>query len=152
MLLRKSKTSRKSLERSTFLSLDFYNAPSPHTEEFEGQYMKEGLTKGWRTKGTGTRRFFPCQSHASPVGPLLIKLCLMRIQEGFAVEPPRNDSGANFHLNDSGFGPKVRVTGQKVGVTGQKSELQPGRPPESEPNRPEKGPEWRLGASTENPP
>ena len=40
----------------------------------------------------------------------------------------------------------------KVGVTDQKSEIQPGRPPESEPNRPEKGPEWRLGASTENPP
>ena len=34
---------------------------------------------------------------------------------------------------------------------GPKSELQPGRPPESEPNRPEKGPEWRSGASTENP-
>ena len=39
----------------------------------------------------------------------------------------------------------------KVGVTDQKSELQPGRPPEPEPNRPEKAPEWRLGASTENP-
>ena len=37
----------------------------------------------------------------------------------------------------------------KVGVTDQKSELQPGRPPESEPNHPEKGPEWGLGASTE---
>ena len=35
------------------------------------------------------------------------------IQEGFTVEPPRNDSGANFHLNDSGLGPKVRVTDQK---------------------------------------
>ena len=34
---------------------------------------------------------------------------------------------------------------------GQKSELQLGRPPESEPNHPEKGPEWGLGASTENP-
>ena len=29
--------------------------------------------------------------------------------------------------------------------------LQPGRPAESEPNRPEKGPEWGLGASTETP-
>ena len=65
----------------------------------------------------------------------------MWIQEGFTAEPPRNDSGANFQGNDSGFGPEVRVTGQK-------SELQPGRPPESEQNRPEKGPEWRLGAST----
>ena len=31
-------------------------------------------------------------------------------------------------------------------------ELQPGRPPESEPNHPEKKPEWGLGDSTENPP
>ena len=29
---------------------------------------------------------------------------------------------------------------------------QPGRPPESEPKRPEKEPEWVLGASTEDPP
>ena len=36
------------------------------------------------------------------------------IQEGFTAEPPRNDSGANFQGNDSGFGPKVRVTGRKV--------------------------------------
>ena len=35
------------------------------------------------------------------------------IQEGFTAEPPRNDSGADFQGNDSGFGPKVRVTGQK---------------------------------------
>ena len=34
----------------------------------------------------------------------------MWIQEGFTAEPPRNDSGANFH------GPKVRVTGQKSGL------------------------------------
>ena len=47
--------------------------------------------------------------------------------------------------NDSGFGPKV-------GVTGQKWELQWGRPPESEPNRPEKEPESALGASAKNPP
>ena len=33
----------------------------------------------------------------------------------------------------------------------EKSELQPGRPPESEPTRPEKEPEWGLGASTEAP-
>ena len=37
----------------------------------------------------------------------------MWIQEGFTAEPPRNDSGANFHLNDSDFGPKVRVTDEK---------------------------------------
>ena len=35
------------------------------------------------------------------------------IQEGFTVEPPRNDSGANFQWNDSGFRPKVRVAVQK---------------------------------------
>ena len=39
----------------------------------------------------------------------------------------------------------------KVGATDQKSELQPGRPQESEPNRPEKEPESGFGASTENP-
>ena len=34
----------------------------------------------------------------------------------------------------------------------QKSELHPGRLPESEPNRPEKEPEWGSSASKENPP
>ena len=58
--------------------------------------------------------------------------------------------GANIQCNDSGFGSKVRV--RKVGVTGQMSELQPGRPPESKPNRPEKEPESVFGLSTENPP
>ena len=54
------------------------------------------------------------------------------------------------------FKEMIRVSAQsqsyrpKVGVTDQKSELQPGRTPESEPNRPEKWPEWRSGASTEN--
>ena len=67
------------------------------------------------------------------------------IQEGFTAEPLRTDSGANFQWNDSDSGPKV-------GVTDQKSEIQLGRAPESEPNRPEKGPEWGLGASTETPP
>ena len=55
----------------------------------------------------------------------------MWIQEGFAAEPPRHDSGANFHLNDSGFGPKSQSYRPKVGVTGQKSELQPGRTPQN---------------------
>ena len=32
------------------------------------------------------------------------------------------------------------------------SEFELGRPPESEPNCPEKEPEWGLGASTEDPP
>ena len=50
-----------------------------------------------------------------------------------------------------GFRPESQSYGPKVGVTDQKSEIRPGRPPESEPNRPEKGPEWGLGASTENP-
>ena len=44
---------------------------------------------------------------------LEVKKFVRWIQEGFTVEPPRNDSGANFQRNDSGFGPKVRVTGQK---------------------------------------
>ena len=70
------------------------------------------------------------------------------IQKGFTAEPLRNDSGANFQRNDSDSGPKVRDTGRK-------SELQTKSrrySPESEPNRPEKGPEWVLGASAENPP
>ena len=70
------------------------------------------------------------------------------IQTGFTAEPPRNDSGENFQRNDSDSGPKVRDTGRK-------SELQTKSrrySPESEPNRPEKGPEWGLGASAENPP
>ena len=77
---------------------------------------------------------------------------LIWIQERFAAEPPRNDSGADFQGNDSGFRPKVRVTDQKSELQTQKSELQWGRPPESEPNCPEKKPESGLGASTENPP
>ena len=36
------------------------------------------------------------------------------IQEGFALESLRNDSGVNFRRNDSGFGP----------LSAQKSELQ----------------------------
>ena len=67
----------------------------------------------------------------------------MWIQEGFTAEALRNDSGADVQWNDSGLGPKFRVP---------KSELQPGRPPDSEPNRPEKTSEVDLGASTENPP
>ena len=35
------------------------------------------------------------------------------LKEGFTVEPPGNDSRANFWRNDSDLGPKVRVTGQK---------------------------------------
>ena len=34
----------------------------------------------------------------------------------------------------------------------KQSELQPGRPPESEPNRAEKVPEWDSGVSTESHP
>ena len=76
------------------------------------------------------------------------------IQEGFAAEPLRNDSGANFQWNFKRFGfrPESQSCRPKVGDTDQKSEIQPGRPPESEPNRPEKGPEWGLGAFTEPPP
>ena len=48
------------------------------------------------------------------------------------------------------FSEMIRVSAQsqsykpKVGVTAQKSELQPGRPSESEPNRPEKEPEYGV--------
>ena len=51
-----------------------------------------------------------------------------------------------------GFRPESQSYRPKVGVTDQKSELQWRRPPESEPNRPEKEPETGLGASAENPP
>ena len=40
----------------------------------------------------------------------------------------------------------------EVGDTARKSGLQPRRPPESEPNRPDKVPESGSGASTENHP
>ena len=46
--------------------------------------------------------------------------------------------------------PKSQSYRPKVGGTDQKTELQPGRPPESEPNRPKKAPGLGLGASTEN--
>ena len=82
----------------------------------------------------------PGQSHK------FVCVYVIWIQEGFTAERPRNDLGANFSE-------MIRASAQQsIGVTGQKSELQPGRPPESEPNPPEKGPEWRLGASTENTP
>ena len=73
---------------------------------------------------------------------------LSGFKKALLQNPPRNDSGANFQRSDSDSGPKVRVTGRK-------SELQTKSrrySPKSEPNRPEKGPEWGLGASTENPP
>ena len=66
-------------------------------------------------------------------------LFVIWIQKGFTAE--------NFQGNDSD-------SGTKVGVKGRKSELQTKSPrysPESEPNRPEKGPECGLGASTETP-
>ena len=65
------------------------------------------------------------------------------IQEGFTAKPPRNDSRASFSGKWFGFRPESQSYRPKVGVTDQKSELQWGRPPESEPNRPEKKP--RIG-------
>ena len=59
----------------------------------------------------------------------------------FTVAPPRHDSGANFQRNDFGFRPESQSYRPKVGVMDQKSDLQPVRLPESEPNRPEKAPE-----------
>ena len=70
------------------------------------------------------------------------------IQKGFTAEPLRNDSGANFQRNDSDSGPKVRDTGRKPELQTKSRRYSPA----SEPNRPEKGPEWGLGASAENPP
>ena len=55
------------------------------------------------------------------------------IQEGFTAGPLRNDSGANFQGNDSGFGPKVRVTGQKSELQ-TKSQSYSGADPQN-PNR-----------------
>ena len=40
----------------------------------------------------------------------------------------------------------------KVGVAPRKAELQPDGPQKSEPNCPDKAPEWGLGASTETHP
>ena len=65
---------------------------------------------------------------------------------------PEKWFGGDFSVNDSDSGPEVRVTGRKSELRTKKSELQPGRPPESGPNHLEKGPERGLGASTENPP
>ena len=55
------------------------------------------------------------------------------------------------------FSEMIRVSGQKselhlqakVGVTDQKSELQLGRAPSSELNRPEKAREWGVGVFTD---
>ena len=86
-----------------------------------------------------------------PKKPKIITSYVMWISYGITAEPQRNDSGANFQGNDSGFGPKSQSYRPKVGATDRKSELLLGRTPESEPNRPEKEPEMRLGVSTENP-
>ena len=65
---------------------------------------------------------------------------------------PRSDSGANFQWNDSGFGPKVRVTGhQKSKLQTKSQSYSRGRPPESKPNRPEKEPEWGLALLQKTP-
>ena len=63
----------------------------------------------------------------------------------FRLPPKNNSEMIRIRARKSTYGPKV-------GVTDHKSELQPGRPPESEPNRPEKEPESGLDASTETPP
>ena len=74
------------------------------------------------------------------------------IQEGFTAEPPETWFGGRI------LSQMIRIQAQNSELQaesrsyGQKSEIQPGRPPESEPNRPEMGPEWGLGASAENPP
>ena len=59
-----------------------------------------------------------------------------------SLQNPREMIRGQISVNWFGFGPESQSFRPKVGVTDRKSELQPGRPPESEPNRPEKGPEW----------
>ena len=80
------------------------------------------------------------------------KLILYLDSKRLYCRTPEKWFGAEFSVKWFGFRPESQSYRPKVGVTDEKSEIQPGRPPESEPNRPEKGPEWGLCASTENPP
>ena len=56
------------------------------------------------------------------------------------------------------FSGMIRIRARKSELHAESRSYRPkvgdtaGQTPESEPNRPEKGPEWGLGASTENPP
>ena len=50
------------------------------------------------------------------------------------------------------FSEMIRVRAQKSELQAKSQSYSWAGPPESEPNRPERGPEWGLGASTENPP
>ena len=65
---------------------------------------------------------------------------------------PEKWFGGEFTVKWFGFRPESQSYRPKVGVTDQKSEIQPGRPPESEPNRPEKGPRMGLRGFYRNPP
>ena len=67
-ILRKAKAPRKSPEKWTFLSLAFYNAPSLHIVDHSSKFR----------------------------APARKRPHLRWTQEGFIVEPPGNDSGANF--------------------------------------------------------
>ena len=70
--------------------------------------------------------------------PLFMPYELAGFKKALLQNPREMIRGANFQQNDSDSGPKVRDTGRK-------SELQTKSrrySPESEPNRPEKGPEW----------
>ena len=65
---------------------------------------------------------------------------------------PEKWFGGEFSVKWFGFRPESQSYRPEVGVMDQESEIQPGRPPESEPNRRKKGPEWGFGASAEPPP
>ena len=87
-----------------------------------------------------------------PKGPLRTKNTMTYLDSrGPYCRTPETWFGSEFSVKWFGFRPESQGYRPKVGVTDQKSEIQPGRPPESKPNRLEKGPEWGLGASAETP-
>ena len=85
--------------------------------------MKPAFTKSTTPVAFALLRASPPSAGTIPQ----ICLCFIWIQKkGFTVEPPRNDSGANFQRNDSDSGPKKseihaesRSYRPKVGDTAQ---------------------------------
>ena len=73
------------------------------------------------------------------------------IQKGITVEPPRNDSGANFPSRDLDSGPKARLTVQKSD-SDPKVRVTAGQTPRIRTESPRKGPRMGLGASAGTPP
>ena len=85
----------------------------------------------------------PIQAQDNPANLFVFVLC------GFEKALLQN---ARDMIRGRIFSEMIRVSAQKSELQAKsrshRPELQPGRPPESELNRPEKGPEWRLRAST----